>query len=150
MLFRRRQQFDEVSCSSAVAHFEDGGCNDANYIKCIQFKFLNEMERKIPTILELLVREDLPKETFILLGIALHWERGGPLLILDTFWKVKFSQYKWVFGGNLTIIDILNYITNDLKLLSKLSFSLSFTERKTTSFEKKKIAQKACRGSGEE
>ena len=77
MLFRRRQQFDEVSCSSAVAHFEDGGCNDANYIKCIQFKFLNEMERKIPTILELLVREDLPKETFILLGIALHWGRGG-------------------------------------------------------------------------
>ena len=70
VLFRRRQQFDEVSCSSAVAHFEDGGCNDANYIKCIQFKFLNEMERKILTLVELLVMEDLPKETLILLGIT--------------------------------------------------------------------------------
>ena len=54
------------------------------------------------------------------------------------------------FGGDLTIIDILNGIINDLKLLSKLSFSLSFTERKTTLLQKKKIAQKACRGSGEE
>ena len=97
VLFRRRQQFDEVSCSSAVAHFEDGGCNDANYIKCIQFKFLNEMERKILTLLELLVMEGLPKETLILLGITqIGGRRGGVCggkettahIVLDIFLKI--------------------------------------------------------------
>jgi len=55
------------------------------------------MERKNLTLLEFLVREDLPKETLIILGIAQI--RGGgegtpAHIALETFLKVNFSQYE--------------------------------------------------------
>ena len=55
------------------------------------------MERKILTLLELLVMEDLPKETLILLGITqIGGRRGGVCggketpahIVLDTFLKI--------------------------------------------------------------